>query len=223
MRRPYLAPSILSADLSNIQALARQLETWGVDYVHLDVMDGVFVPNFTFGISIVAAFRKATSLPLDVHLMTVHPERYIRQFVQAGATILTVHYETVRHLHRTLTSIREAGAQPGIALNPHTPVSMLEDVLDITNLVLLMGVNPGFSGQRFIPHTIEKVRRLRCLVQGMTHPLHIAVDGGVTPANAGELVKAGADFLVAGSSIFQSDDPAQTVKQFRNAMHSPTA
>ncbi len=218
MPRTYLAPSILSADLSDIQGLARRLETWGVDYIHLDVMDGVFVPNFTFGISIVAAFRKATTLPLDVHLMMVHPERYIDQFVAAGADILTVHYEASPHLHRTLQAIRTAGARAGVALNPHTPVEVLIDVLEAVDLVLVMSVNPGFGGQQFIERTFEKVRRLRrmCAEAGVS-PM-IAVDGGVSPANAASLIASGADFLVAGNAILRAENPEAVVQQFRAVM-----
>ncbi len=181
-------------------------------------MDGVFVPNFTFGISIVRAFRQATSLPLDVHLMMVHPEKYIDSFVAAGADILTVHYEVSPHLHRTLTRIRQAGARAGVALNPHTPVHALEASLQWADLVLLMSVSPGFGGQAFIPETFEKIRRLRQLAEQKHLDPIIAVDGGVGPHNAEALTQAGARLLVVGNAIFKAEQPAAVVQQLKQSM-----
>jgi ribulose-phosphate 3-epimerase len=210
-----IAPSILSADFAALGQDVARVEAGGADQLHVDVMDGRFVPNLTVGPVVVAALRKRTRLPLDVHLMIVEPERYIPEFVAAGSDMVTVHAEACPHLARTLAQIRELGARAGVALNPSTPPSALEYVLDDLDLVLVMSVNPGFGGQSFIPTAYEKIRRLRVLL-GRRDVL-ISVDGGVKAANAGPLAQAGATVLVAGSSIFGAADPGAAVAALRSA------
>lgn len=211
----YIAPSLLSADFGRIAEEIRAAEKAGADLLHVDVMDGRFVPNITVGPPVVAAIRKAATLPLDVHLMIVEPERYIETFVRAGADLLTVHAEACPHLNRTLHQIREAGAKAGVALNPSTPSQAIEWVLDDLDLILVMSVNPGFGGQSFIPSSYAKVRQIKTLVG--TRPVEISVDGGVNQDNAGPLAQAGATLLVAGSAIFGAQDPTQAVKDLRSA------
>ena len=210
-----IAPSILSADFAALGEAVARVEAGGADQLHVDVMDGRFVPNITIGPPVIESIRKRTRLPLDVHLMIVEPELYVEAFVRAGADLLTVHAEACPHLNRTLHQIREAGAKVGVALNPSTPPEAIEWVLDDLDLILVMSVNPGFGGQSFIPSSISKVRQIRTLVG--TRPVEISVDGGVTRDKAGPLAHAGATILVAGSAIFGAQDPAQAVKDLRSA------
>jgi ribulose-phosphate 3-epimerase len=210
-----IAPSILSADFAALAADIARVEAGGADQLHVDVMDGRFVPNITIGPVVVAAIRKRTRLPLDVHLMIVEPERYIAEFVAAGADMVTVHVETCPHLQRTLAHIRELGARAGVALNPSTPPSALEYVLDDLDLVLVMSVNPGFGGQSFIPSAHRKVREVKTLVGART--IDISVDGGVKADLARSLAQDGASILVAGSAVFGAADPAAAVRAIRAA------
>jgi ribulose-phosphate 3-epimerase len=210
-----IAPSILSADFAALGTDIARIEAAGADQLHVDVMDGRFVPNITIGPVVVGAIRKRTRLPLDVHLMIVEPERYIPEFVAAGADMVTVHVEACPHLQRTLAQIRELGARAGVALNPATPVSTLELVLDDLDLVLVMSVNPGFGGQSFIPTAHRKIRELRALLGN--RPVDVSVDGGVKVDLAAALAADGASTLVAGSAIFGAADPAAAIKAFRAA------
>lgn len=214
--RVKVAPSILSADFGRLAAEVKAIEQAGADLVHVDVMDGRFVPNLTIGPLVVEAVKRSTTLPLDVHLMIVEPERYIGDFAKAGASIITVHQETCPHLHRTLQQIRAAGATPSVVLNPSTPLSAIEEVLDDVEQVLLMSVNPGFGGQAFIPSTVDKVRRLRALLdgRGRSH-VDIEVDGGINPDTAKQVVAAGATVLVAGNAVFKSPDYAKAIAALR--------
>jgi ribulose-phosphate 3-epimerase len=206
-RRLLVAPSILSADFGRLAEEVKAIEAAGADYVHVDVMDGRFVPNLTIGPLVVEALRRATKLPLDVHLMIVEPEKYIGEFVKAGASIVTVHQETCPHLNRTLQQIRSAGAKPSVVLNPSTPLSAIEEVLGDVEQVLLMSVNPGFGGQSFIPATVDKVRRLRALLDARgLQRVDIEVDGGINPDTAKQVVAAGATVLVAGNAVFTRPD-----------------
>src|SRR3989337_3489172 len=204
-----IAPSILSADFAALGEAVARVEAGGADQLHVDVMDGRFVPNITIGPPVIESIRKRTRLPLDVHLMIVEPELYVETFVRAGADLLTVHAEACPHLNRTLHQIREAGAKVGVALNPSTPPEAIEWVLDDLDLILVMSVNPGFGGQSFIPGSISKVRQIRTLVG--TRSVEISVDGGVTRDKAGPLAHAGATILVAGSAIFGGPDPPPAV------------
>ena len=210
-----IAPSILSADFAALAADIARVEAGGADQLHVDVMDGRFVPNITIGPLVVAAIRKRTPLPLDVHLMIVEPERYVAEFVTAGADMVTVHVEACTHLQRTLAHVRELGARAGVALNPSTPPSALEFVLDDLDLVLVMSVNPGFGGQSFIPSAHRKVREIRKLVGARA--IDISVDGGVKADIAKSLVEDGASILVAGSAVFGAADPAAAVRAIRAA------
>jgi len=215
-KRPIkIAPSILSADFAALGEEIARVEAAGADQLHVDVMDGHFVPNLTIGPPVVEAIRKRTRLPLDVHLMIEAPERYLPAFKSAGADLLTVHAEACPHLHRTLHQIKELGAKAGVALNPSTPPSALEYVLDALDLVLVMSVNPGFGGQAFIPTTYAKVREVRTLLG--SRPVEVSVDGGVKLEHAGPLVAHGATVLVAGSLIFGASDPGLVVKRLRDA------
>ena len=205
--RPMLAPSILSADFTRLAEALAMLGAAERCLVHVDVMDGRFVPNITLGMPVVAALRKETALTLDCHLMIAEPSRYAVEFVKAGADWVSIHQEADPHAHRTLAAIREAGAKAGIVLNPGTPVETLVDLLDSVDFVLLMSVNPGFGGQKFIPGVLDKVRRLDALRQQSGHPFLIQVDGGVSMGNASALVQAGADVLVAGNAVFKAPAP----------------
>ena len=212
-----IAPSILAADFARLGEEVAALEAAGADLVHVDVMDGRFVPNITMGPAVVAALKKRTKLPLDVHLMILEPERYIAAFVDAGASMISVHAEVSPHLHRTLAEIRSRGAKAGVAINPSTRVDSVGDVLTDCDHVLVMSVNPGFSGQKFIPHSISKVRETRARLGIAGSTADIEVDGGVSSANAGALVEAGATMLVAGASVFGSGDLAGAIASLRKA------
>jgi ribulose-phosphate 3-epimerase len=210
-----IAPSILSADFAALGEAIARVEAAGADQIHVDVMDGHFVPNLTIGPPVIEAIKKRTALPLDVHLMIEEPGPYVETYVRAGADLLTVHAEACLHLHRTVSQIREVGARPGVALNPSTVPGVLEYVLDDLDLILVMSVNPGFGGQAFIPTAYAKLRQLKTLVA--ERPILLSVDGGVSPANAAALVRAGARVLVAGSAIFGAPDPGEAVRALRSA------
>lgn len=216
MNNHLIAPSVLAADFAKLPAQIEMINQSNADWFHLDVMDGRFVPNITFGMFIIEAINKIATKPLDVHLMIVEPEKYIEQFRKAGAQVITVHYEACTHLHRTLQQIKATGAKAGIALNPHTPVSVLEDIIDDADLVCLMSVNPGFGGQAFITQTYEKIRKLKKMISDNHSNTLIEIDGGVGLNNYKDLLKAGADVLVAGSSVFGASDPIATVEMLKN-------
>lgn len=213
-----IAPSILSADFANLQRDIEMINNSEADWFHVDVMDGVFVPNISFGFPVIAAAKKYAKKPFDVHLMIVEPDRYITEFAKAGADIITVHYEACTHLHRTIQLIKSAGCKAGVALNPHTPVSLLKDILQDIDLVLVMSVNPGFGGQQFIPQTLNKVAELRQLAQQFNPNLIIEVDGGVGMQNITALVNAGANALVAGNAVFGAPDPVQMISDLKNVV-----
>jgi ribulose-phosphate 3-epimerase len=210
-----IAPSILSADFARLGDEVAALERAGADWVHVDVMDGRFVPNMTIGPLVVKALRRATKLPLDVHLMIVQPERYVEAFAEAGADSITVHAEACTHLHRTLQQIRSLGKRSGVSLNPHTPEEVLRYVLELTDLVLVMSVNPGFGGQDFIPAVLPKLRNVRSMIQASGRPIHLEVDGGVKPGIARQVIQAGADVLVAGSAVFGAKDYGEAIRALR--------
>ena len=214
---PIISPSLLSADFLHLSRDLEMLNGSAAEWLHLDVMDGVFVPNISFGFPIMEQVARQTTLKLDAHLMIVDPDRYLERFVALGLHVLTVHYEACTHLHRTLTRIRELGALAGIAINPHTPVCLLESILPYTDLVLVMSVNPGFGGQSFIPNTLDKIRALRTMAERLNPALIIEVDGGVNVQNAGALYNAGATALVAGNAVFKSPDPLQTIRALKEA------
>lgn len=213
---PLIAPSLLSADFLQLQQECDMLNKSEADWYHLDVMDGNFVPNISFGPMLIAFFRKATKKTCDVHLMIEQPDRYVKAFHEAGADILTVHIEACTHLHRTLQQIKELGMKAGVAVNPHTPVELLKPILKDIDLVCLMSVNPGFGGQQFIPATLEKIKELRQLIASTGSKVLIEIDGGVTLDNAPSIIEAGADVLVAGNTVFKSADPLQTIQQLKN-------
>ena len=212
---PIIAPSVLAADFTKLDREIQMVNESDADWFHLDVMDGRFVPNITFGMFVIEAIKKMATKPLDVHLMILEPEKYIEQFKKAGADIITVHYETCPHLHRTLQQIKATGAKAGVALNPSTPVSMLEDLLEDIDMVCLMSVNPGFGGQKFIYQTLPKCRTLRAMANEKNTELLIEIDGGVGLHNAASLLEAGANVLVAGSSVFHAEDPIGTIKSLK--------
>ena len=210
-----IAPSVLAADFANIQREFEMINSSQADWFHIDVMDGIFVPNISFGMPVISAMKKHAKKPLDVHLMIVNPDQYISKFKQIGADILTVHYEACPHLHRTLQVIKDQGMKAGVALNPHTPVSLLSDIIKEIDLVCLMSVNPGFGGQYFIEHTYDKTRELKKLILYNKTNTLIEIDGGVNDKNAKSLIKVGADVLVAGSFVFKSDNPLDTISNLK--------
>ncbi len=216
-RRVSIAPSILSADLGKLADEIREVEHGGADWIHVDVMDGRFVPNITLGPVVVAAARKATRLPLDVHLMIVEPERYLEAFAAAGADVISVHVEASTHLQRTLAEIRRLGKRAGVVLNPHTPESALQYVLEDCDLVLVMSVNPGFGGQAFLPAVLPKIERIRALIDRAGLAVDLEVDGGVAPETARRVVDAGARVLVAGSAVFGERDRKAALSAIRRA------
>ena len=216
-RSVRIAPSILSADFARLAEDVARVEQAGADWLHVDVMDGHFVPNLTIGPLIVEALRKVTKLPLDVHLMITNADAYIAEFAGAGADYLTVHVEACPHLHRTVQAIKERGVKAGVTLNPGTSLSTTEEILPDVDLLLIMSVNPGFGGQQFIPTSLQKITHARTLIHRTRSPALLEVDGGVKVDNAGKIVQAGADVLVAGSAIFGSDDYAETIKAMRRA------
>ncbi len=212
-----IAPSILAADFSNLLSACEIINNSDADYYHIDVMDGMFVPNISFGMPIMKSIKPHAKKPFDVHLMIEQPDRYIQDFKAAGADILTVHYEACPHLHRSIQAIKAAGMQAGVALNPHTSVELLENVIEEIDLVCMMSVNPGFGGQSFIEKTYDKVRRLKEMILAANSTCKIEIDGGVGTDNAAQLVAAGADILVAGSAVFKAADPLGTIAELKKA------
>ena len=212
-----IAPSVLAADFANLERDVKMVNESEADWFHIDVMDGVFVPNISFGMPVIKAMKKHATKPFDVHLMIVQPERYIKDFKEVGADILTVHYEASTHLHRTVQEIKANGMKAGVALNPHTPVALLEDIVMDLDLVCLMSVNPGFGGQKFIENTLEKTAQLRAMANKKNPDLMIEIDGGVTSKNAEALLNAGANVLVAGSFVFNSEDPKATIADLKSS------
>ena len=215
MKQHLIAPSVLAADFTRLADDIEMVNQSEADWFHLDVMDGRFVPNITFGMFIIEAIHKMARKPLDVHLMILEPEKYIDAFRKAGADVISVHYETCPHLHRTIHQIKETGAMAGVAINPHTPVQALEDVIEDLDLVVVMSVNPGFGGQKFIYQTLSKLRRLREMIDAANSPALIEIDGGVGLQNAESLLQAGADVLVAGNSVFASANPQATISALK--------
>ena len=211
MSKTKIAPSLLAADFGNLQRDVELVNESQADWHHIDIMDGVFVPNISFGMPVLKAIQQHATKPLDVHLMIVDPDRYIKTFAALGAEVLTVHYEACNHLHRSVQAIKDEGMKAGVALNPHTNINVLEDMINDIDLVCMMSVNPGFGGQSFIENTYEKVRSLKALINKKGAHTLIEIDGGVTSKNAKALVDAGADVLVAGSFVFKSADPKQTI------------
>ena len=211
-----VAPSLLSADFGNLARDIEEINASKADYLHVDIMDGVFVPNISMGFPVLKAIKKSSQKPLDVHLMIVNPDQYVERFRDAGAEILTVHYEACTHLHRTIAHIKDCGMKAGVALNPATPVMMLRDIICDVDLVLLMSVNPGFGGQKFIVQTLNKVRELRQLITLNGSNAQIEIDGGVNDITGAQLAEAGADILVAGSYVFGADDPIKTIDGLKN-------
>jgi ribulose-phosphate 3-epimerase len=213
---PLIAPSILAADFANLQREVEMLNSSVADYIHIDIMDGVFVPNISFGIPVMQAIHRHANKPLDVHLMIVNPDNFLEAFRDAGAEVISVHYEACTHLHRTLQAIADLGAKPGVAINPHTPVEFLTDVIQDIDIVCMMSVNPGFGGQKFIENTYSKISRLKDLILAKGAKTRIEIDGGVNLQNAPKLLAAGADVFVAGSFVFNSSDPVKTISELKS-------
>ncbi|MCG8783683.1 ribulose-phosphate 3-epimerase [Tenacibaculum finnmarkense] len=214
-----IAPSVLAADFANLQRDIEMINNSDADWFHIDIMDGVFVPNISFGMPVLKAITKHAKKTIDVHLMIVNPDQYIQTFADLGANILTVHYEACPHLHRTIQAIKAAGMKAGVALNPHTPISVLEDVIQDLDMVCIMSVNPGFGGQSFIENTYKKVSQLKHLIEFSNSECKIEIDGGVTDKNANQLIEAGADVLVAGSYVFKSEKPTETIENLKNLIN----
>ncbi len=210
-----VAPSILSADFANLQRDIEMLNESEADWIHFDVMDGVYVPNISFGLPVLKAVKRHTKKPLDVHLMMSQPSQFIEEFAKAGANNLTIHMETCTHLHKDIQQIHASDMKAGVCLNPHTPVNTLEEIIQDVDLVLIMTVNPGFGGQKFIPHSYEKIKKLKKLIKDAGSNAVIEVDGGISTENAPRLVEAGVDVLVAGSFVFKSDDPRATIRNLK--------
>jgi len=213
-----VSPSLLAADFGNLEKEVSIVNQSKADWIHLDIMDGVFVPNISFGFPVIGAVKKISSKPLDVHLMIIDPDRYLSRFCDAGANILTVQYEACTHLHRTVSEIRKLGMKAGVALNPHTPVSLIKNVLPYIDMVLIMTVNPGFGGQSFIEESYNKIKELRSLIDKSGYNVLIEVDGGIDTKNAAALIEAGVNVLVAGNAVFGSKDPADTIKQLKKLL-----
>lgn len=213
--KPIIAPSILSADFANLKQDIEMINTSEADWFHLDIMDGVFVPNISFGFPVLTAVERFAKKPLDVHLMIANPDNYLEKFMDAGANNLTVHYETCTHLHRTVHTVKKLGMTAGVAINPHTSVNLLQDIITDIDVVLIMSVNPGFGGQKFIESTYEKVKYTKQLITAKKSKAKIEVDGGVDVNNAAKLVKAGASILVAGNTIFSSKNPMETISKLK--------
>lgn len=215
MGNVLIAPSVLSADFANLERDVKLINSSKADWFHIDIMDGVFVPNISFGFPVMSAIHKHATKPLDVHLMIVNPEKYIQTFKDAGAANISVHYEACTHLHRTIYQIKDVGCKAGIAINPHTPIHLLKDIIKDIDLVCMMSVNPGFGGQKFIEHTYQKVRDLKQLILENNANVLIEIDGGVNEHTGPKLVEAGADVLVAGNFVFSSKDPVATIEQMK--------
>ena len=211
-----IAPSILAADFANLERDTKMINSSEADWFHIDIMDGVFVPNISFGMPVLAAIQKHAKKPLDVHLMIIDPDRYIETFAELGAAVLTVHYEACDHLHRTLQKIKSCGMKAGVALNPHTPIASLNSIIQDIDLVCIMSVNPGFGGQSFIENTFEKVKELKKLINQHNSDCLIEIDGGVTNTNYSELIACGTDVLVAGSYVFKAENPAENIKLLKS-------